>query len=242
MLTFWGSVIAQAFLLAVGYMSTSLLAILVAVGPFLGRLVAGMRTGGLKGAKSALASATKYQVIVWGLLWFVCVATYVYRGHRDLLSDRDRWKAGVEQKANESPYAIDWGEQFASVTNTLQAFEFLQNPGEARPDSPCQVKITTVEKRSMIGLILSKLARGAGCRVMPPERPELDPDVLAQASAGATPNAVTVHARRDYARAQGFIVALSNTFTVRRSYDMPPHSAPNLVWLQVGAGPPWRRN
>jgi len=54
-------------------------------------------------------------------------------------------------------------------------------------------------------------------------------------------DAVLIHMPKDPVR-DGFVVALGNSFSVRRSYDIPAGSPDRFVWLQIGQGSPWRED
>jgi hypothetical protein len=58
---------------------------------------------------------------------------------------------------------------------------------------------------------------------------------------GALDNAVVVHMVKEPAQRDGFITELGNVFSVQRTYEVPPGSPPELVWIQIGHGYPWRK-
>jgi hypothetical protein len=40
----------------------------------------------------------------------------------------------------------------------------------------------------------------------------------------------------------GFVIDLKNIFSVKRTYDLPPGSPPDLIWIQIGRGYPFRKD
>lgn len=90
--------------------------------------------------------------------------------------------------------------------------------------------------------MIASLAGNVGCHLTGPlGNPSLDPDVNALATNGAVAGAVVLHARKENAFANGVITDLGNVLDIRRQYDLPPGSQPDLIWLQFGTGSFWRK-
>ena len=78
------------------------------------------------------------------------------------------------------------------------------------------------------------------CNVMQPTGQfDLSPE-LQDADRHAPHDYVSIHAVRDYEMANAFVIGMSNTFTVKRDYQVPIGSPRNLVWVEVGSGSIWR--
>jgi hypothetical protein len=219
--------------MAVSWMGTTILGVAVLVGPFLIRLVAGYRTNRGRGVYQALRYASLYQVVVWAAIFLICVGKFIYQDHTFLVTTNAALAKELRSQKSASPFAISVDNEYASITNTMQAFRFLM----PQQTETCSVRITAPRENIPIAKILDNLA-SIFCQVDMPYNPyEPDDEVLR----GSVKDAILVHMPKDPKR-EGLIVALGNSFSVRRSYEMPPGSPNRLVWLQIGQGLPWRKD
>jgi hypothetical protein len=65
----------------------------------------------------------------------------------------------------------------------------------------------------------------------------LDSEVLA----GSLDDTVVVHVSKQPSAKDGFVPELGNVFSIRLKHDLPTGSPPDLVWIQIGRGYPWRK-
>jgi hypothetical protein len=145
---------------------------------------------------------------------------------------------------NANPYETSLMNSFA-FTNTVQAFMALKDPlaSQVQPNGLCQVKITAPDQNKGIAQTLNTIATSVGCNIVTlPGDENNNPDVEREALGGIVDGAVLIHAARNNARAAGFVTAMSNSFKVKRTYDLPAGSLPTLVWVQIGSGDVWRKS
>jgi hypothetical protein len=231
--------------MAVSWMGTTFLAVAVLATPFVARLILAYRAERWTGVKKAIRSASKYTVLIWAILFIIGMGRFVYEDHSRLVAENKklRMAATNTNTATVSQYAFSPNNEYASISNTMQAFAILVNPISG-PDSrsACQVKVTAPNENMWIGKMLSAMAARAGCNVIYPNNPDLLPDEAAEAGRGAVPNYIVVHASKDNPKAEAFTTMLSNVFGIKRAYTLPAKSPQNLVWLQLGTGSFWRKD
>jgi hypothetical protein len=132
-------------------------------------------------------------------------------------------------------YAIDPNDpQYYNVSNTLGAFQTLASTSPA-----CLVRVTAPFENRGIGDALSRLG-AVYCKLdnAPPNPAEPQQDVLK----GAVDNGVVIHMAKEPQPRDGFVIDLRNIFSVKRTYDLPPGSPPDLIWIQIGRGYPFRKD
>lgn len=147
---------------------------------------------------------------------------------------RQRLEESKNQNTQESIFAISIDNQYASISNTVQAFETL-TPQNSKT---CWVRITAPRENRRIVEVLSHLA-STFCRVDTPYDPTQPDDEILR---GALKDAILVHMKKTIPDRGSFITALGNVFSVRRTYDLPSKSPADLVWIQIGPGNPWRKD
>jgi hypothetical protein len=133
----------------------------------------------------------------------------------------------------ESPFSISPDNEFASITNTIQAFRFLA----PQQSNACLIKITAPKENKQVASILSNLG-STFCRVDWLDNPAAPEEEVLR---GSVRDALLIHMAKEPPK-DGFLVALGNAFKVRRSYDLPAGSPDGLVWIQIGQGSPWRKD
>jgi hypothetical protein len=135
---------------------------------------------------------------------------------------------------NKHKYAIDPADpQYYNVSNTLGAFQSLSI---AAPK--CFVRVTAPFENRGVATALNNLG-GFFCRMdKPPSPSEPQDDVLK----GAVDNGIVIHMAKEPQTRDGFITGLRNAFSVKRTYDLPPGSPPDLIWIQIGRGYPFKRD
>jgi hypothetical protein len=222
--------------LAVSWMGTTFLALAVLAGPFVFRLFVGYRANKWRGVSQALRSASLYTAAVWSVLFLIGMGRFIYRDHTSLTTaNAALTKENKElrsQKSN-SPSTISFDNEYASITNTVRAFRVLT----PQQTETCWVRITAPRENIPVAKVLGNLA-STFCRVDIPYDPSQPED---EALRGSVKDAILIHMPKDPVR-DSFVVALGNSFSVRRTYDMPVQSPDNLVWLQIGQGSPWRKD
>jgi hypothetical protein len=130
-------------------------------------------------------------------------------------------------------YAISTNDpQYPSVTNALHAFRFL-----ASQSPNCTIRLTAPPENRNVAQVLSNFA-GDFCKLDWNYNPADPQDEILR---GAVDNMVVVHMAKEPPQRDGFITELGNVFSVQRTYELPPGSPPEFVWIQVGHGSPWRK-
>jgi hypothetical protein len=124
----------------------------------------------------------------------------------------------------ESPFSISPDNEYASISNTIQAFRYLSPQLAPR-------------ENKQVAAVLFNLG-STFCRVDWLDNPTAPEEEVLR---GSVRDALLIHMAKDPPR-DGFLVALGNTFTVRRSYELPAGSPDGLVWIQIGQGAPWRKD
>jgi len=133
----------------------------------------------------------------------------------------------------ESPFSFSLDNEFASISNTMQAFRLLM-PQQSKA---CWVRITAPKENKQVASILSNIG-STFCRVDWLDDPTAPEEEVLR---GSVRDALLIHMAKDPLR-DGFVVALGNAFTVRRSYELPAGSPDGLVWIQIGQGALWRKD
>ena len=226
--------------MAVSWMGTTFLAVAVLAAPFVSRLFVGFRANGWRGMAQALRSASQYTIAVWTILFLIGMARFIYRDHTSLAAAnaalrKENKELRFQKSADEtgSPFTISVDNEYASITNTVQAFRLLM----PQQTGTCWVRVTAPRENMPIAKVLGNLA-STFCRVDIPYSPSEPEDEVLR---GSVKDAILVHMPKDPMR-DSFVVALGNSFSVRRTYDMPAQSPDKLVWLQIGRGSPWRKD
>jgi hypothetical protein len=133
----------------------------------------------------------------------------------------------------QSPFSFSMDNEFASISNTMQAFRYLVS----QQSRACLVQITGPRENREVAALLTKLGSNL-CQVNWLDNPTAPEEEVLQ---GSISEALLIHMAKDPLR-DGFVSGLGNTFTVRRSYELPPGSPDGLVWIQIGRGAPWRKD
>jgi hypothetical protein len=170
---------------------------------------------------------------VWTATFIVCIITTVYHDHQFLVKSNESLRRELSTKL-ENPFAISFNNEYASISNTVQAFRFLM-PQQIRD---CSVRITAPRENRQVAQVLASLG-ATFCRVDAPYDPA-EPDD--EALRGALKDAILIHMKKTVPDRAAFVVALGNVFSVRRTYDLPSGSPDELVWIQIGEGNPWRKD
>jgi hypothetical protein len=221
--------------LVIAWMGTSFLAVAVLVVPFFYQLFVGLRRNKWHGAREALRRASWSQLIFWIALYLVAVGRLVYWEHVQLRNDNEKLLAdnsGLRASLHKDHYGFALDDEFASIANTEQAFRFLL----PQQKEGCWVRITAPTENMKIAHSLSAIA-STFCRVDVTDPADAVDETYMQ---GAERNILVVHMAKDPMRDHSFVVALKNTFNVKRVYELPSGSPSGLVWLQIGPGSPWR--
>jgi hypothetical protein len=174
----------------------------------------------------------------YALLFLWCAMLTTYTDHEGLVA-RNR---ELQSQQINNPYEKSFIGSYA-YTNTLQAFGYLVRDPRHQPDlhSQCQIKITADPENYAIAASLIGIASAMGCYVFQGSyNPDIDPEALSEINQ-SLPDFLVIHAVKDNIRSDGFVVAMSNTFHVRRTYELPANSPSNLLWIQIGKGSVWRR-
>lgn len=158
---------------------------------------------------------------------------FIYQDHCRLRDENDKMREELAKKPT-NPYEISVNDEYASITNTIQAFRFLMPP----QSKTCWVRITAPRENRHIASILAGFAT-IFCRVDAPHDPSEPDDAVLQ---GSLNDKILVHMKKTIPDRGSFITALGNSFSVRRTYDLPPDLPEETVWLQIGQGNPWRKS
>jgi hypothetical protein len=131
-------------------------------------------------------------------------------------------------------YAIDPTDMnYINASNTLGAFQTL-----ATASPTCFVRVTAPFENRGIRDVLNRLAV-VYCKIdKPPDPAGPQEDVLK----GSVNNGIVIHMAKEPQIRDGFITDMGSAFSVRRTYDLPPGSPPDLVWIQIGRGYPFKRD
>jgi hypothetical protein len=136
--------------------------------------------------------------------------------------------------AKKHKYAIAFDDpEYINVSNTLHAFRDLsvQSPH-------CFIRITAPFKNRGVAQVLTNLG-GDFCRIDSSRNPAEPPDDILK---GSVDNGIVIHMAKEPQTRDGFVVEMGNVFAVRRSYDLPPGSPPDLIWIQIGRGYPFKKD
>lgn len=133
----------------------------------------------------------------------------------------------------ESPFSFSMDNEFASISNTMQSFRYLM----PQQSNSCLMQITAPRENREVAALLTKLG-GNFCQVNWIDNPTTPEEEVLQ---GSIRDALLIHMAKDPLR-DGFVTGMGNTFTVRRSYELPAGSPDGLVWIQIGQGAPWRKD
>jgi hypothetical protein len=131
-------------------------------------------------------------------------------------------------------YAIDPTDMnYINASNTLGAFQTL-----ATSSPTCFVRVTAPFENRGIRDVLNRLAV-VYCKIdKQPDPAGLQEDVLK----GSVDNGIVIHMAKEPQIRDGFITEMRSAFSVRRTYELPPGSPPDLIWIQVGRGYPFKRD
>jgi hypothetical protein len=88
--------------LAIGWMGTTALAVVVLAAPFVVRLIAGFRADRWLGVKKAVAPASRYTIAIWTMLFVVGMGRFVYKDHRDLAAANGKLSAELQEARSSS--------------------------------------------------------------------------------------------------------------------------------------------
>src|SRR5262249_6400575 len=123
---------------------------------------------------------------------------------------------------------------YINVYNTLGAFQSL-----AVASPKCSVRITAPFENRVAAEALYSLGSHF-CKVDRVNPNPIDPpdDILK----GSVNNGVVIHMAKEPQIRDGFITGMGNVFSVKRTYDLPPGSPPDLIWVQVGRGYPFKKD
>ena len=120
---------------------------------------------------------------------------------------------------------------YINVSNTLGAFQTLTTSSPT-----CFVRVTAPFENRGIREVLNRLAV-VYCKIdKPPDPAGPQEDVLK----GSVDNGIVIHMAKEPQIRDGFIAEMGNAFAVKRTYGLPPGSPPNLVWIQIGRGYPFK--
>lgn len=177
------------------------------------------------------------------VLFLWAVIHTVFTVHRDAQTQNKALNAQVEQLRLKTPYERSFVGSFG-FTNTVQGFAMLRGIFNQTDfyNPPCRVKVSSPPEYYPVGDTLTSIAQALGCQVDGPARNlNLNPDARLEAE-NAPKDVVLIHAARGDQKADGFTVAMSNTFHVQRAYVLPPGSTSDLVWIEIGSGSIWRKD
>ena len=172
------------------------------------------------------------------VVWLGCIPALIYKDHQELMAQNRE----LRSRQINNPYEKSFIGSYA-YTNTLGAFGYLVRDPRRQPNqrSECQIEITSAPDNKTLALSLRSIASAMGCYILPePYDPDTDSESWNEME-HSLPNFAVIHAAKGNIRADGFLAGMSNTFHVQRSYDLPPDSPSNLVWLQIGKGSVWLR-
>jgi hypothetical protein len=128
---------------------------------------------------------------------------------------------------------------FGNMVGTVSAFANFRHaiPG---PPAACHVKLTAPPESEQMARLISRLATiGPDCEVYGPLPTKASADFEREATTGMVSDMVVFHAARSDGAALNLFESLSALLPLRRSFEIPPGSPSNFVWLQFGPSVKW---
>jgi hypothetical protein len=171
----------------------------------------------------------------YGALFMWAVVRTVYMDHEELQTRNRLLNLQTSKLAMKGPYERSFVGSYA-FTNTLQGFAMLRGIFNQTDldNPPCRVKVSATPDYYPVGDALTSIAQSLGCQITGPARNlDLNPEARRE-MANAPKDAVLTHAANSNQKADRFTVAMSNTFHVKRTYDLPLGSPSDLVWIEIG--------
>jgi hypothetical protein len=127
---------------------------------------------------------------------------------------------------------------FSNINQVANAFRSWR--AAIGPTTPCRVEITAPPDAQDIGMTTGQLSViGSNCPTFGPTDWSMDPDDEKKAKVGMVPKTVVIHIAKGVRGDVNLYNELQNVFIVKRSYDVPPGSPENFIWLQFGPGTRW---
>src|SRR6202011_1025888 len=136
--------------------------------------------------------ASQYTIAVWTILFLIGMARFIYRDHTSLAAAnaalrKENKELRFQKSADEtgSPFTISVDNEYASITNTVQAFRLLM----PQQTGTCWVRVTAPRENMPIAKVLGNLA-STFCRVDIPYSPSEPEDEVLR---GSVKDAILVH-------------------------------------------------
>jgi hypothetical protein len=127
---------------------------------------------------------------------------------------------------------------FSNINELVGAFRSWR--AAIGPSVPCRVELTAPPDVKDIAMVTGQLSViGSNCPTFGPGDWSIDPDEEKKATTGMVPKTLVIHLAKGVRGDVDLYNALQNVFVVKRSYDVPPGSPQNFVWLQFGTGMRW---
>jgi hypothetical protein len=120
------------------------------------------------------------------------------------------------------------------------AAEFVQWLSDHLP-KPCLVKVTAPQNSELGNTIRWLVEYGGGKGLCAIYSGDSGPPNVDDPSPQTNEPGIVIHSHADFAPAERIAHFFhSSDFNVRVSYRMPPQSPPNLLWIDIGPGSPWK--
>lgn len=235
------SLLSRAFHLMPSLVSSNWTAVFMAAGIFaLSQILLSLR--GMEYMKRQwkenIAIGVCSVAVGWIGLFAWSIVVTVYSDHQFLAAKVSQLQR-QQGPQGKSIFGIYPDNEYSAISNLIGSFGYLRN---SPTGNHCLLKMTSPAENIETVNMIASLAANVGCHLTESVgNPSLDPDVNALATKGAIMDAVVLHARKENAFANGVITDLGNVFDMRRQYDLPAGSRPDLIWLQFGTGSFWRK-
>src|SRR5258708_21106704 len=116
--------------MALSWMGTNFLAVAVLAAPSGYRLFVGFRANRWRGVSQEFRSAPlyTYTIAVWTILFLIGMGRFIYSDHTSLVKANTALRKENKElrlQKSGSPFTISVDNEYASITNTVQAFRSL---------------------------------------------------------------------------------------------------------------------
>ena len=102
----------------------------------------------------------------------------------------------------------------------------------------CTVRVTAPFENRQVDFALRQLG-AFYCKFEPAPDPAMQQEEVLK---GAVNNGIVIHMAKNPQTRDAFVTAMHNLFSVKRVYDLPHGSQPDLIWIQIGRGYPFRKD
>jgi hypothetical protein len=193
------------------------------------------------GIKPRLSASVKLTVLTWLSLFGVSVVKVVYQDHQSLVARNatlEKQISTLQHELDDRRYNLKLadpatGRMFA----VIKAFSLYRHRIGAQ--ASCKIEITSPRESFETAMNVGQLAWvGTLCPVFGPMDTSADPDVEMRATIGMQNDLVVFHMAKNES-ADTLYMDLGSILRLKRSYELPSGSPPNLLWLQFGTGKQW---